>query len=76
MLGAVNLRLPMVLFDTNLAGYLIDPDFQGGSLQDCADHFLHRHAEEVTETEQAPSISEWMTNAPNVTERWCVMLPL
>lgn len=52
MLGAVNLRLPMVLFDTNLAGYLIDPDFQGGSLQDCADHFLHLHAEEVTEPEQ------------------------
>ncbi|PAU68742.1 DNA polymerase I [Bifidobacterium italicum] len=43
MLTAAGLRCPSVLFDTNLAGYLIDPDFQGGSLEECAAHFLDIH---------------------------------
>lgn len=52
MLAAANLDLPMVLFDTNLAGYLIDPDFQGGTLQDCAQHFLQLDVDESPEPEQ------------------------
>ncbi|MEE1295880.1 MAG: DNA polymerase I [Bifidobacterium sp.] len=40
MLGAAGLRLPMVLFDTHLAGYLMDPDYTGESVEECAEHFL------------------------------------
>ena len=46
MLAAVDLSCPNVLFDTNLAGYLIDPDFQGGTLEECAAHFLDVHLDE------------------------------
>lgn len=41
MLDAAGIQLPTALFDTNLAGYLIDPEFQGGTLEACAEHFLN-----------------------------------
>lgn len=46
MLAAADLSCPAVLFDTNLGGYLIDPDFQGGGLEECAAHFLDIHIDE------------------------------
>ena len=50
MLAAADLTCPTVLFDTNLAGYLIDPDFQGGSLEECAAHFLDIHLDDHDDT--------------------------
>ena len=41
MLDAAGIQLTTALFDTNLAGYLIDPEFQGGTLEACAEHFLN-----------------------------------
>ncbi len=52
MLAAAGLTLPTVLFDTNLAGYLIDPDFQGGTLEECAAHFLAVHVDEQRDEPQ------------------------
>ncbi|NEG69294.1 DNA polymerase I [Bifidobacterium choloepi] len=40
MLAAGGYRLPMPLFDTKLAGYLVEPDFSGATLADYTQHFL------------------------------------
>nr|WP_193345971.1 DNA polymerase I [Bifidobacterium cuniculi] len=52
MLAAAGLHLPMVLFDTHLAGYLMEPDFQGDSIQECAEHFLDVEVESSDDTSQ------------------------
>lgn len=52
MLHAAAINLPPILFDTDLAGYLLDPEFQGGSLEQCAEHFLQHtlhHREQPTQ---------------------------
>lgn len=41
MLHEAGLQLPLPLFDTNMAGYLMDPEFQPKTLEDCAEHFLN-----------------------------------
>ena len=49
LLGAVDLDLDLPMFDTKLAGYLVQPDFHADSLKQAAEHFLDIH---FTETEQ------------------------
>lgn len=49
LLGAVDLDMDLPMFDTNLAGYLAQPDFHADSLKQAAEHFLDIH---FTETEQ------------------------
>lgn len=40
LLASVGIDLPMPLFDTKLAGYLVDPDFHADDLDQAARHFL------------------------------------
>lgn len=49
LLGAVDLDMDLPMFDTKLAGYLVQPDFHADSLKQAAEHFLDIH---FTETEQ------------------------
>lgn len=49
LLGAVDLDMDLPMFDTELAGYLAQPDFHADSLKQAAEHFLDIH---FTETEQ------------------------
>ena len=49
LLGAVDLDMDLPMFDTQLAGYLAQPDFHADSLKQAAEHFLDIH---FTETEQ------------------------
>lgn len=40
MLASNGVSLPMPLFDTKLAGYLVEPDYTGSTLDDYVEHFL------------------------------------
>lgn len=41
MLAAAGITLQVPLFDTKLAGYLVEPDFTGATIEDYAEHFLN-----------------------------------
>ncbi|NMN01502.1 DNA polymerase I [Bifidobacterium panos] len=46
LFSALGLALPYPLFDTELAGYLAQPDFHAESLEQAASHFLDIHADQ------------------------------
>ncbi|KAB7790064.1 DNA polymerase I [Bifidobacterium leontopitheci] len=52
MLAAAGLTLPEPLFDTKLAGYLIDPDFHAESVEQAAEHFLDIRQDDDEEPSQ------------------------
>ncbi|RBQ00089.1 DNA polymerase I [Bifidobacterium xylocopae] len=52
LLGAIGLQLAMPLFDTKLAGYLVEPDFHASNLDKAFTHFLKISLDEKPEVEQ------------------------
>ncbi|BDR54482.1 DNA polymerase I [Bombiscardovia apis] len=52
LLEAAGLRMPMPLFDTKLAGYLVEPDFHAADLDQAFSHFLQVPMDEKPEVEQ------------------------
>lgn len=49
LFASLGISLPQPLFDTKLAGYLVQPDFHADTLEQAAAHFLDLHVEEKKE---------------------------
>lgn len=49
LFASLGVDLPKPLFDTKLAGYLVQPDFHADTLEQAAARFLDIHVEEKTE---------------------------
>lgn len=49
LFASLGVTLPQPLFDTKLAGYLVQPDFHADTLEQAAARFLDIHVEEKTE---------------------------
>ncbi|MBW3095486.1 DNA polymerase I [Bifidobacterium sp. 64T4] len=49
LFASLGISLPQPLFDTKLAGYLVQPDFHADTLEQAAAHFLDIHIEEKKE---------------------------
>lgn len=57
--AALGLDLPLPLFDTKLAGYLVQPDFHAETLEQAASHFLDIHfGQEANATQGAFDLDE------------------
>lgn len=76
MLASENIDMPMPMFDTKLAAYVVEPDFTPGSVDACAQEFLHidmnqeEHAQESQgtldfedDTDQEPAMCAALVHA-------------